>query len=177
MPWSFLITLPYNTDRLVSPHFWLVICYQGVSSSCQSNVAMLFLTSHHSYNHRHAFMFCPRENGLKLNSYELNSCEASDFPSHIGYQSTGNDVYCKPPFAYNLCSYSCMLEWTWWLRDHFHLVLGILNGLHDDVIKSKHFPRYWSFVRQIHRSPVNSPHKGHWREALMLSLICARTNG
>ena len=30
----------------------------------------------------------------------------------------------------------------------------------DDVIKWKHFPRYWPFVRGIHRSPVNSPHKG-----------------
>ena len=28
---------------------------------------------------------------------------------------------------------------------------------HDDVIKWKHFPRYWPFVRGIHRSPVNSP--------------------
>ena len=39
------------------------------------------------------------------------------------------------------------------------------------------FPRYWSFVRWIHRSPVNSSHKGQWRGALMLSLICARING
>ena len=31
---------------------------------------------------------------------------------------------------------------------------------HDDVIKWKHFPRNWPFVRGIHRSPVNSPHKG-----------------
>ena len=29
----------------------------------------------------------------------------------------------------------------------------------DDVIKWKHFPRYWPFVSGIHRSPVNSPHK------------------
>ena len=29
---------------------------------------------------------------------------------------------------------------------------------HDDVIKWKHFPRYWPFVRGIPRSPVNSPH-------------------
>ena len=43
----------------------------------------------------------------------------------------------------------------------------------DDVIKWKHFPRYWPFVRGIHRSPVNSPHKGQWRGALMFSLICA----
>ena len=39
----------------------------------------------------------------------------------------------------------------------------------DDVIKWKHFPRHWSFVRGIHRSPVNSPHKGQWRGALMFS--------
>ena len=49
--------------------------------------------------------------------------------------------------------------------------------VHDDVIKWKHFPRYWPFVRRIHRSPVNSPHKGQWRWALMLTLICARING
>ena len=41
----------------------------------------------------------------------------------------------------------------------------------------KHFPRYWPFVRGIHRSPVNSPHKGQWRGALMFSLICTRING
>ena len=48
---------------------------------------------------------------------------------------------------------------------------------HDDVIKWKHFPRYWPFVRGIHRSPVNSPHKGHWRGALIFSLICVWING
>ena len=48
---------------------------------------------------------------------------------------------------------------------------------HDDVIKWKHFPRYWPFVRGIHRSPVNSPHKGQWRGALMFTLICVWTNG
>ena len=32
------------------------------------------------------------------------------------------------------------------------------------------------FVRRIHRSPVNSPHKGQWRGALIFSLICARIN-
>ena len=47
---------------------------------------------------------------------------------------------------------------------------------HDDVIKWKHFPRYWPFVRGIHRSPVNSTHKGQWRGALMLPLICVWTN-
>ena len=53
----------------------------------------------------------------------------------------------------------------WWMQNH------------DDVITWKHFPRYWLYVRGIHRSPVNSPHKGQWRGALMFSLICAWING
>ena len=49
--------------------------------------------------------------------------------------------------------------------------------IHDDVIKWKHFPRNWPFVRGIHWSPVNPPHKGQWRGALMFSLICIWING
>ena len=56
-------------------------------------------------------------------------------------------------------------------------VATFVSQSHDDVIKWKHFPRYWPFVRGIHRSPVNSPHKGQWRGALMFTLICARING
>ena len=56
------------------------------------------------------------------------------------------------------------------------IFLSYIVSTHDDVIKWKHFPCYWPFVRGIHRSPVNSPHKGQWRGALMFSLICARIN-
>ena len=45
--------------------------------------------------------------------------------------------------------------------------------VHDDVLTWNYFPCYWPFVLGIHRSPVNSPHKGQWRGALMFSLICA----
>ena len=51
------------------------------------------------------------------------------------------------------------------------------SNFHDDVMKWKHFPRYWPFLRGIQRSPVNSPHKGQWRGALMFSLICVWING
>ena len=54
--------------------------------------------------------------------------------------------------------------------------VGFISWHHGDVIKWKYFPRYWPFVRGIHRSPVNSPHKGQWLGALMFSLICAWTN-
>ena len=39
------------------------------------------------------------------------------------------------------------------------------------------FSRSWPFVWGIHRSPVNSPHKGQWRGALTFSLICTWING
>ena len=47
-------------------------------------------------------------------------------------------------------------------------IISSINISHDDVIKLKHFPRYWPFVRGIHRSPVHSPHKGQWRGTLIL---------
>ena len=61
---------------------------------------------------------------------------------------------------------------VWWV-----LRLPEVCPWHSDVIKWKHFPRYWSFVQRIHRWLVNSPHKGQWRGALMISTICAWTNG
>ena len=79
--------------------------------------------------------------------------------------------------------YSFLQIWTQSSVIAARLSVFKTNGLqkwrqrHDDVIKWKHFPRYWPFVRGIHRSPVNSPRKGQWRGALMFSLICARING
>ena len=84
-------------------------------------------------------------------------------------------------------------KWSWldhaWLPKHGKTTdmyySGIDFGLyavpysspfHDDVIKWKHLPRYWPFVRGIHRSPVDSPHKGQWRGAWMFSVICTSIN-
>ena len=59
-------------------------------------------------------------------------------------------------------------------RSYIHTArLGwVLHYVHNDVIKWKHFLRYWPFVRGIHWSPVNSTHKGQWRGAFMFPLIC-----
>ena len=59
---------------------------------------------------------------------------------------------------------------------HHMATLSTKLAMHDDVIKWKHFPRYWPFVRVIHRSPVNSPHEGQWRGVLMFSSIYTWTN-
>ena len=72
-------------------------------------------------------------------------------------------------YARNVCKSAIRLIW-------YNPIRFDTNVLHDDVIKWKHFPRNWPFVRGIHRSPVNSPHKGQWRGALMFSLICVWIN-
>ena len=77
---------------------------------------------------------------------------------------------------------SVCLFWCYCLLLFSCIILLYENGsvviveIHDDVIKWKHFLCYWPFVRGNHRSPVNSPHKGQWRAALMFSLICGRIN-
>ena len=60
-------------------------------------------------------------------------------------------------------------------HDYYTVSEGTFRRLviHDDVIKWKHFPRPWTLMRRIHRSAVDSPHKGQWRRALIFSLICA----
>ena len=61
-----------------------------------------------------------------------------------------------------------------WVNEEVSVGVSIM--MHDDVIKWKHFPCYWPFVRRIHQSPAKSPHKGQWCGALMFSLICVWIN-
>ena len=87
---------------------------------------------------------------------------------------------CKEFATYSSVSISLAWRKAWWSQWRTKMS-GASNSCmpwkHDDVIKWKHFPRYWPFVREIHRSSVNFPHKGQWRGALMFTLICARMNG
>ena len=61
-------------------------------------------------------------------------------------------------------------------RYNDHAILGA-----DGNARWRHqmetFSALLAFVRGIHRSLVNSPHKGQWCGALMFSLFCAWTNG
>ena len=40
---------------------------------------------------------------------------------------------------------------------------------HDDVIKWNHLPRCYPFVKGIHQSPLNSPHKSQWAELFLFA--------
>ena len=139
----------------------------------------------------------PQCNGVLL--YIINMEHAlSTFPylrnvlfSHIYHMC----LYGMKTYGSMFCV-SCNVTWDWpppmredvinVVSSHIgsdcsHVIWGMVDhscshGPHDDVTKCKHFPRYWPFVWGIHRSQVNSPHKGQWRGALMFPLICAWTN-
>ena len=87
----------------------------------------------------------------------------------LGSEMQSSELKLGPNFLTKICIIR--------LYDYPGAKEAILKNNHDYVIEWKHFPRYWPFVRGIHPSPVNSPHKGQWREALMFSLIWVWING
>ena len=89
-------------------------------------------------------------------------------------------VECYLENAIHVVPNSCVNYWSIWgitntLRAIYHYTTCLLVATHDNVIKWKHLPRCCPFVQGIHRSPVNAPHKGHWRGAFMFSVIYAWT--
>ena len=96
----------------------------------------------------------------KTSTFEIHSCGPADLG---GNNSTMGQV----------------LVWRCQVTSHYSIPYGHRpsKAQYNDVIKWKHFPRYWLFVRGIPRWPVNYPHKGQWRGALMFSLNCAWING
>ena len=63
---------------------------------------------------------------------------------HYSWNLTFSDIFCsyEPVQPYSIYQALCFRVYN------------------DDAIKCKYFPRYWPFVRGIHRSLVNSPHTG-----------------
>ena len=83
-----------------------------------------------------------------------------------------DDESLPEPMMVSLLTHICFTKPKWVNRQiHISEIMS-----HDDVIKCKHFPRYWPFLRGNDRSPVKAHQNGQWRGALVLSLICAWTN-
>ena len=72
---------------------------------------------------------------------------------------------------------SLLAGWNWNSYMQLWLSARHLRLMHDDVIKWKHFPGYWPFVRGFTSHRWIPLTKGQWRRALMFPLICAWING
>ena len=64
----------------------------------------------------------------------------------------------------------CWLYTTFRCKDNWRYIDMYIYG-------NFKFFNIWSGIGHRDRSPVNSPHKGQWRRAMMFSLICAWMNG
>ena len=102
-------------------------------------------------------------------------------------------VLSAPCWPHEPCYQACMLRWCVPICASVFHRLSLISIMHcgvimtwtsscqiltvqDDIIKWKHFLPYWSFMRGIYQSLVNSPHKGQRRGAWIFSLICTWTN-
>ena len=106
------------------------------------------------------WFLCQRHHALMKNSGAYQSC--------ISY------VWSNMPQCYITRDMleqhlSCVLYRSMWCTSH--------NKFHNVCTMTSSNGNNWPSVWGIHRSPVNSPHKGHWRGALMFSLIYAWING
>ena len=72
---------------------------------------------------------------------------------------------------------SCSVSWWFLTNDYIPQMLWGVSASpctwYMTSSKQKHIPRYWSLVRRIHWSPVDSPRKRQSRRALMFSFICS----
>ena len=70
-----------------------------------------------------------------------------------------------------------MVFMMWWSISESRLLVNITDRVFTWWRhQMETFPRYWPFVKGIHRSPVDSPHKNQWWRVLMFSLMCAWTS-
>ena len=128
----------------------------------------------------------PRQNEYELNHYWIyisklfhtnTSCPWQEFTAYIPWNR--ELIIVKKYREYSslentIASYFVSMLHLFIMSKNILVIME--KCTHDDVIKWKHFPRYWPFVQGIHRSPVNSLHKGQWHRALVFYLICARIN-
>ena len=107
---------------------------------------------------------------MKSCAWDLRWC----WPSEVATLSTNLDANFSR-FWQSMIAKTFLFDTVWLQMAKRDLAIFRQLTVHEDVIKWKHFPRYWLFVRGIHWSPVNSSHKGQWRGAFMFSSTPSRS--
>ena len=179
---------PFFLDLIV-----LIVCRYFIHTTPKKNRPLRWqLLQNDAHNQLMAWplLHCHTFNELLMHHFKTMAYSTNDFNHYLNWMEYS--YFCKSNAGHYIatevfrCLHATTEQSSWhvwdfiirlWIRAKTQCPLNLkCDGKHDDVIKWKHFPRYWPFVRRIHRSPVNSPHKGQWRGALMFSLICTWIN-
>ena len=131
---------------LLTKWYWLALCTYSCSP-CFNWLAVLMNLGHISHHFRPL-------------------CHGCDRPYYaLPFDDIFCDVSCTCIVDYLVLIFVQLWQWKYFhchCRCHCHQMEALLN--------------YWLFVRGIHRSPMNCPHKGRWRGALIF-FIYAWING
>ena len=121
------------------------------------------MTKYHQRRVLEVFIFTSSSDGLSYVS----------FPIVI---SITWHTYHKVTFWYHLVLWEMLVAKLWLVTGNTATSKFLANRIVSELIpwtsqiKSSYmeiFLHYWSFGRGIHRSPVDSPHKGQWHGALI----------
>ena len=139
---------------------WLMLCLSLLPSKCFVIIIKLYMSSLRvKARGNFAVSFCKIICSNILITFILDVC----------FRKSGIRLYATRRVPTTRCHslqfqyYSKRTNFRKYVRDFIVCCIrwyACIGENHDDVIKWKQFPRYWSFVRGINRSPVNSPHKG-----------------
>ena len=107
----------------------------------------------------HTFVDINSSVGRRIKFVVIATQSGRDNPTH---RTVATDCFVSFTNLYGIAVYGYCLDIS-----PSRVSISIVEiASHDDVIKWKHFPRNWPFVRGIHRSPANPPYKSQWRGAL-----------
>ena len=173
----------YHQWRVVTTNLWQLPTI-GFSTAAQlppasfaviTNIAISFTWSDAINSHQTCMLAgCTDAKTISLSGANLKS-------NHLASKLAKNGIVCsyrseRPSFWLVVTALVVTADPQWLIiHDDMYQPWKCIC-YYDDVIKWKHFPRYWAFVRGIHRSQVNSTHKGR-RGALRFSLVYAWING
>ena len=108
---------------------------------------------------------------VEINSYYrcyCRRCPARSVKAIVFYSTESDQIHNWASLhdTYPIMSMPCLLM-PWYHQQAWYWTNKPEHSISWWRHQMKTFPRFWPFVRGIHWSQVNSPHKGQWRGALI----------
>ena len=148
---------------------WFGTSSSHVRSSTTKRCVQIFLIIHKFWRKAMDIVPWNRRKKLFRTIEDLSQRYVINIDSYIQQNTT-------PEVSFSSCHSN--RRWYWHIMITYDVSCKYVCGfvlcfvwIHDDVVRWKHFPRYWPFVRGIHQWPANSPHKVRWYGALRFLML------